>query len=231
MSPANGRPDAGEPHDVDLLAPWRATGRLGAEDTAALERMLAEDPSLARRLDVAMEERDDTVALNEALPAPSRASLDRLFERIEAHEASRAPRAAGVMRWLSSKLTALSPGTLAFGATAAALVIALQAGFLTRAYLGGGGAAYETASDGTTVVVAGTTALVAFQPTATSADVAKLLTEAKAEIVGGPKAGGVFVVRLSSKPMTGDEVAAAIKRLRDATAVVRFASPSENGAK
>ena len=213
----------GEPHAADLLAPWRATGRLDEADVAAIDRMLAEDPSLVDRLDVALDERDATVALNEALPAPSSAMRDRLFDRIEAHEAARAPKAAGLMRWLSAKLSAASPGTLAWGAAAAALVIALQAGLLTKAYLAGGEATYQTASDGNAAAT-GATALVAFQPAATAEQIAALLGDAKAEIVGGPKPGGVFVVRLSAEPLEGAALDAALKRFRD-DPLVRFVSP------
>lgn len=217
-----------EPMEIDLVAPWSATGKLSRDDAAALDRMLADDPDLAARLDFAEEERAETVALNEALPTPSRASLDRLFQRIEAHEAANAPMTAGLMNRLSSWIAALSPRTMGLAAGAAALVIALQAGLLTQAYFGGSsGTAYETASDGSTPAgVTGTVALVAFQPKAGAGDVAKLLAETKTEIVGGPKPGGVFLVRLSQKALSPQETDAALMRFRDAKALVRFASPS-----
>lgn len=243
--------DQSEPHAVDLLAPWSVVDRLDAEDAAALDRMLAEDPELARRLDIAADERDETVAANEALATPPRASLDRLFERIEADKAVRAPKTAGVMRWLSSKLSLASPGTLAWGATAAMLVIAVQAGLLTGAYLGGGETTYETASDNAAepppapaapapapsadrsvrsaarptlsrqrIVTA--TALVAFQPTATADQIAAALTDAKVEIIAGPKPGAVFVVRLLDGKLED-----AVKLLSERTGVVKFAAPGE----
>lgn len=216
----------GPEHEVDLLAPWAVTGRLDHDDAAALDRLLADDPDLARRLDFAAEERDETILLNEALPAPSNAARERLFAAIEAHEAARSPKTAGVMRWLSERLSSLSPRTLAWGATAAALVIAVQAGVLTGTLVGrGGGAAYETASDGAAPAgAAGPTGLVAFQPSATAADMERALREAGAEIVGGPKPGGVFVIRVTGAS-TPDELAPSLKRLRDASEVVKFAVP------
>lgn len=221
MSPSKNGRGVGEPHDFDLLAPWRATGRLDAADAAALERMLAEDPDLIARLDAARDERDATVELNEALPSPSAAARQDLFARIDEHEASRAPRASGVMRWLSERLTGMSPRTLAWGATAAALVIATQAGLLMVSGLRGGGeATYETASDEGGAETQAPTALVAFQPGATAEQIATLLREADAEIVGGPKPGGVFVVRLSRGPLD-----AALKRFRDSP-LVRLAAPT-----
>ncbi|MDR4307910.1 hypothetical protein IHQ68_14910 [Chelatococcus sambhunathii] len=213
------------PHEADLLAPWRAIDRLDAADAAALERMLADDPSLARRLEIAAEERDGTVALNEALPAPSRAAMDKLFAKIEAEEAARAPKTAGLMRWLSVKLSLASPSQLAFGATAAALVIALQAGLLAGAYLGTGEGTYETASAPsaeTPVARPGATVLVAFEPGATAQQIAAALTEAKVEIVAGPKPGGVFVAR-ALEGKTQDVVAA----LKAKKGVVKLATPGD----
>ena len=216
----------GPAHEVDLVAPWAAIERLDAEDVAALERLLADDPDLARRLDFAAEERDETIALNEALPAPSNAAREKLFAMIEAHEGRRAPTSAGVMRWLSEKIAALSPQTLAWGATAAALVIAVQAGVLTGTMLGSGGekASYETASDGSAQAPVGPTALVAFEPAASAADIEKALREAGAELVGGPKPGGVFVIRVAGAT-TPDELEPSLKRLRGAAGVVKFAAP------
>ncbi len=234
------------PHEADLLAPWSAIDRLDEADAAALERMLADDPALARRLEIAAEERDGTVALNEALPAPSRAAMESLFARIEADEQARAPKAAGVMRWLSSKLSLASPGQLAWGATAAAVVIALQAGLLTGAYLGTGGeGTYETASAPSAGAppapapaqqgelkrslapppaarARAATVLVAFEPAATAQQIAAVLTEAKVEIVAGPKPGGVFVARvLEGKP---EDVLAALKAK---SGVVKLATPGD----
>lgn len=216
------------PHEADLIAPWRAIDRLDAADAAALERMLADDPALARRLEIAADERDGTVALNEALPTPSRAAMDKLFAKIEAEEAARAPKTAGLMRWLSDKLSLASPSQLAWGATAAALVITLQAGLLAGAYLGTGGeGTYETASAPNADAPAaarsrGATVLVAFEPAATAQQIAAALTEARVEIVAGPKPGGVFVARaLEAKPQ---DVVAALKAKKG---VVKFVTPGD----
>ena len=241
MSPSDKLTDPGDHrHGADLLAPWSAIDRLDAADAAALERMLAEDPELARRLAFAAEERDETVALNEALPAPSRAGLDRLFERIEADERARAPKTAGLMRWLSGKLSLASPGQLAWGATAAAVVIALQAGLLAGAYLDPTGeGTYQTASAPEAappppaaspdaalrrslapppLARRAATILLAFEPSATAAEIAAALTEAKVEIVAGPKPGGVFVGRPTGLP------AEAIVALKAKSGIVKLAT-------
>ena len=214
-------------HEVDLLAPWAATDRLDDADMAALEKLIADEPELGRRLEFALEERDETIALNEALPTPSTAAREKLFAAIDAHEAKRAPKSLGVMRWFSERISSLSPQTLAGGATAAALVIFAQAGIIGASYLGGdgGGATYQTASDGSgSQAAAGPTALVSFQPTATSADIEAALREAGAEVIGGPKPGGVFVIRVAGAT-TPEELEPSLKRLRDHAQVVKFAAP------
>ncbi len=216
--------DDGGPREGDLLAPWRSVGKLDAKDSALFDRLMAEEPEMARRLEVAMEERDAVVALNEALPSPSAAARERLFARIEAEAGARRAARGGLGRWLSARLTGLAPSTLAWGAAAAAVVIAVQAGLLTNAYLGDG-PGYRTASDGLGAAATGQTALVAFAPAATADDIARLLGETGAEIVGGPKPGGVFLVRIAEKPLAGAELDAALKRLTDRPAIVRFAAP------
>ena len=218
-------PNGAEPRPADLLAPWKATDKLDAKDAALFERLMAEDAEIAHRLAAAVEERQATIDLNETLPAASAGAREALFARIEAYEARRARRSgAGLSRWLAARLTGLSPGALAWSATAAALVIALQAGLLTQAYLGAGDARYETASDGREAA-SGQTLLVGFQPSATARDIAALLAETGAEIVGVPKPSGVFVVRIAERPMPRPDLDAAVKRLQERSAVVRFVAP------
>lgn len=225
-SDGNGSDKTGAERDeFDLLAPWKTTERLDEDEAEIFDRLLADDPDLARRLDAAREEREATVDLNEALPTLSRAAMDKLFDRIETHEAERVGSPYGALHWILSKLTGLQPTTLALGAAAAALVIALQAGLLTQNYVAGGRGAYQTASDGTSIDDPGTTALVTFQPTATAEQIAAALRNAHAEIVAGPKPGGVFVVRLSDARLSSEQLEAALKPLRDARDVVKLVAP------
>ncbi|HEY0292569.1 MAG TPA: hypothetical protein VGC51_09560 [Hansschlegelia sp.] len=216
----NGR---AEPGEGDLLAPWRATDRLDAKDAALFERLMAEDSEIARRLAVACEARDAAIALHESLPTPSAAAREKLLARIDAHEAQRSTGSAwGAVRRFGERLAALSPNALAWGAAAAALLIAVEGGLLTKAYLGSGEARYETASDGRDAVGGGQHVLVAFTPTATAEAIASLLSETKAEIVAGPKPGGVFVLRIADRAMGKPELETAVERLKARSGVVRF---------
>lgn len=217
-----------DPTEGDLLAPWRAVDRLDAEDDAAFERLMREDPSLARRLDVAVEERDATVDLNETLPSPSAAVREALFARIEAEQAMGAP-GKDFGRWLATKFAGLSPSTLGWAAATAALVIAMQAGLLVTGALKDAPGGHVVASGGGGLTAAGQRALIAFAPAATAEQIAALLRDAHAEIVGGPKPGGVFVIRLADQPMAEAELGAALDALRKQTGVVRFAVPEQAG--
>ncbi len=73
----------------------------------------------------------------------------------------------------------------------------------------------------------GQRALVGFAPGATLEDIARLMSEAGAEIVGGPKPGGVFIVRIADRPLDKPELDAALKRLQRGGSPVRFAVPEQ----
>lgn len=219
-------PSGDSPSEGDLLAPWRAVGKLDDHDAAAFDRMLADDPDLKRGLDAAEEEREATIALNEALPACSAAARDALFARIDADAASRLKPASGVARWFGERLAALSPGALAWGAAAAVLLIAVQGGFIARGLIAGGEGTYETASDGREIASEGQRLMLAFTPTATAAEIAALLSENGAEIVAGPKPGGVFVVRIANHALEKTALDEAVARLKARSGLVRLVVPT-----
>ncbi|HYY84030.1 MAG TPA: hypothetical protein VE686_05960, partial [Beijerinckiaceae bacterium] len=83
------RNDQRTPDDLEALLPWHAVGRLGEDDARRVDEALARDPELARRYALVAEERRETIAVNEALGAPSPRTRDRLFERIEAASPAR----------------------------------------------------------------------------------------------------------------------------------------------
>ena len=61
---------------------------------------------------------------------------------------------------------------------------------------------------------AGTQIMVRFAPTATAADMANALADIKGEIVGGPKPGGMFEVRISKEKLPDAERDAIIAKLK-----------------
>lgn len=215
--------DERAPDEIDLLLPWHAVERLSPEEAERVEAALAREPARRRHLAVVREEQAETVALNRDLGAPSRAAREALFARIEA-EGRRARPAAGLAQRIGAWFAERAPVTLAWSAAAAALIIALQAGLLVAAYRAQAPTGYETAS-GPEIAPppGGRFVLVAFAPTANAARIEAVLREAGAVIVDGPRAGGLYRLRLAAE--TQEEASAAIDRLRTATGVVGLVAP------
>lgn len=210
----------------DLLLPWHATGRVDNAARARIEAALDRDPEIARRLDLIRDERDATVASNEALGAPSMRVRDDLFARIDADLAARD---RGPSRWLQrlgAALASLSPAALAGAALAACALILLQAGLLTGTWLAAPGASYETASHGDGGTAAGGTfILVAFAPTATAAQIAAALAEGGMTVVDGPRAGEIYRIRVHAGADGDRSLGAALDRLRAKPGLVVLAVP------
>ena len=70
----NGTPN----QDLAELAPFYVAGTLAPDEKARFEAALAQDPELASNVAAARAERDEILALNEALPAPSAQAFDAL---------------------------------------------------------------------------------------------------------------------------------------------------------
>ena len=122
-----------EPDDIETLLPWHAAGTLQPRDAQRVEDALARDPELAKRYALVREELGETIRLNESLGAPSTRAMEALFKKIDA-EPARRPRVSLNLRDAASEFFAsLSPRTLAWSATGAAIAILLQAGLAGRA--------------------------------------------------------------------------------------------------
>jgi anti-sigma-K factor RskA len=219
-----------EREEIEALLPWHAAGTLSRREAQKVEQALANDAELAIQYETVRQDLVETIGLNESLGAPSARAMQRLMADIEA-DASTAHRVRSSFNfgeWLSEKLSSFSPRTLAWSATAAALAIVLQAGLLAGMFVSErqGEAGFEVASVKTDSIKAGTDALISFAPTATAADITKLLRTYKMEIVEGPR-GEMYTVRLAMTGMPKEELAKLIKQLQDEKAV-RFVGPKPN---
>jgi hypothetical protein len=214
--------------EIETLLPWFVTGKLDAADRQRVERYLRDHPDMQRQVVLAREESAETIAGAESLGAPSRASFDKLMAQVAAE-----PRRAGVLEAVSPYferiadwITSLSRPQIGAMAAAAALVVAVQAASLV--YLATGSSpshTYETASGGGDAKAdQGTFALVSFRPTATAAEVTAALAELNVQIVAGPKAGGIWRVRLSPEALAQDQAEARLAALRAKATVVGFVS-------
>ena len=210
------------PEDVELLLPWHAAGTLSRRDAARVEQALANDNELAARYEMVREELGEAIRLNESLGAPSARAMQNLFAKIDA-EPARKPRASfNIGAWLTDFVTGFQPRTLAYGATAAALAIVLQAGILAGVFVKEGGVGFTSCVADDERATAPYVA-VRFNPQASAADITKFLADNKATIVGGPTAGGMFKLRVSDNSLSEAELSAVVKTMT-ANPVVGFAA-------
>jgi hypothetical protein len=227
------RNKAPEREDIEALLPWHAAGTLSRRDAERVEQALVQDAELARRFELVREEMAETIHLNETLGAPSARAAQKLFAAIEAEgpvKKSR-PFSFQLSDWLSGLIEQVSPRTLAWSAAAAGVAIVLQAGLLAGLALsqrGATGGTYETASFGqSTASAAGAFALVRFNPTATAADITRFFDAHKASVVEGPRAGGIYRVRVAATSMSKDELAKRVAQLGEDKNVVAFIAPAQ----
>ncbi len=219
--------EAPEREEIEALLPWHAAGTLSRRDAQRVEEALARDPELARRYALVREELGETIHLNETLGAPSARALENLFAKIDAEPERRPAPSLNLGSRIGSFLASLSPRTLAWSATAAALAIVLQAGFLADIMLKETKTtSYETASAPSTDPGVGAFTLIRFAPQATSDDINKFLEANKLSIAAGPMAGGLYKVRVAVTGIPKGELANVVKKLQQ-DKVVGFIAAAE----
>jgi hypothetical protein len=218
---------ANERSDIENLLPWHAAGTLTRRDTQRVEAALANDPELARRYELVREELAQTIHLNETLGAPSARAMQALFAKIDAEPARRPTVSSHLGAGIAEFFANLSPRTLAWSASAAALAILLQAALITGIMLkekSPGG--YETASAPTSVAGEGAYVLIRFQPQADAADITQFLETNKLSIAGGPSAGGLYRVRIAATKLPKPDLSRRVKTLQD-NKIVGFIAMTE----
>ncbi|VIO70966.1 hypothetical protein [Bradyrhizobium ivorense] len=230
-----------EPGDIEMLLPWHAAGTLNARDARRVEDALARDPELARQYAVIREEYAETIRLNESLGAPSARAMQKLFAAIDAEPERKPSASARISSSVSEFFAKLSPRTLAWSASAGAIVVLLQAGVIGAVLMQmqNQPAPIKTASiqfddraaapnapitrdlRAAPATAAPTRLLLRFTPDARVADITALLDNYQATIDGAK--GGVFRVQFGNRTMSKDEVAATIARLQKEK-IVNFAA-------
>lgn len=212
--------------EIEELLPWHAAGTLSRRDAQRVEDALAADPELARRYALVRDELGETIHLNETLGAPSARALEKLLAGIDAEPARRPAASFDLTRRISEFFASLSPRTLAWTATAAAVAILLQAGLLADVMLKDSNKGYETASAPSTNPGAGAFTLIRFAPQASSDDITKFLEANKFSIAAGPMAGGLYKVRVAVTGIPKGELARLVKKLQE-DKVVDFIATAE----
>jgi anti-sigma factor RsiW len=201
--------------DIEELLPWHAAGTLSLREAETVEAALASDPELARRYEQVREELAQTVTLNESLGAPSVRAMDALFAKIDAEPARRPAMSFDLGARLREFFASLSPRTLAYAGTAAAVAIVLQAavigGFVIKDQGAGG---YQTASSHQTIADDASYAVIQFKPAASAGDITKFLETNKLTIADGPSAGGLYRVRVAGNKLSKADLTQKIKTLQ-----------------
>ena len=215
---------------VESLLPWYAAGKLAPEELLRVEEALAKVPELRRRYDLILEERAAVAALNEGLGAPSPRAREKLIARLESAVAETPKRLNfGLGNWLAGRFPAWQPRSLALAGMAAALVAMIEAGVLATLFLRAPrqGTIYETASVSSKAPGQECAfLLIAIAPEATAAQILHFLETYKASFVDGPRAGGIFRIRVCDKSLTANELSAIVASMRNESSIVRFVAPT-----
>lgn len=210
-----------EREEIELLLPWYVTGRLDEGDRARVEAALGTDLELRQQLDIVRAEMAETVAVNEALGGPAPGSVDRIMARVAKEAHGRSQALGGWIDWINEVFSAPAPLTVRWAAVAALAVILVQSAAIGTMLLTPPGSTYGTAGGGGTRD--GSFAIVRFKTDSPVGRVAEVMTELGMTIEDGPKAGGLFVVRIGAAGLSESERAQRLESLRARGEVVDLA--------
>jgi len=209
--------------EIEKLLPWYVMGTLVSADEAKVESYLARHPDLSRQLDLIRSEREQSVRANEALGSPSPAMLRHLLASLPARARRTRP-----VPGLAGFLDLFRPATAGarWAAIALGLVVLGEAAAITMLVVHDRTRTYQVASgppQGEGVV-----ALIEFSDTATAPAMARLLAEFDANIVDGPKPGGVYKIRIRTLDTSQSAQSALFAKLAERRDVIRFVVPSSD---
>ena len=105
----------------------------------------------------------------------------------------------------------------------------MQAGLLVGMFVHERGATYQTASfeqAAANATTQGSFALVRFNPEASASDITKFFDVYKASLVEGPRAGGVYRIRVAAATLPKDELSKIVARMGEDKGVVAFIVPA-----
>ena len=214
--------EAPERQEIEALLPWHAAGTLSRRDRERVERAIASDSELARRLTLVREELQETIHLNESLGVPSSRAMEKLFAAIEAEGApAPARRSFDLVGRVSEFLSGFAPRTIAYAAAAATVAFFLQSAMLTAALMKDHSDMPTTPQLANAEKTSNVHAVIRFAPQATSSAINSFLNAHGAEVVGGPGRNGSFDIRFTGEP-SSDEIVKSVQRMQSETMVVEF---------
>lgn len=204
-----------EPDEIETLLPWHAAGTLSPREAKRVDDALARDPELAKRYALVREELGEAIRANESLGAPSTRAMDTLFKKIDAEPVRRPRVSLHLAQRFSAFLDSLSPRTLAWSATAAAVALLLQAGIIGGVLLNerAGPSGYQTASAPASQADA-SFIMARFSAQASSTEITAFLEANSLQMVGGPSPGGLYRLRVAGTKLPKEELAARVRQLQ-----------------
>jgi len=221
-----------ERDDLETLLPWHAAGTLNRRDAERVEKALANDRELMRHFNLAREELNETIHLNETLGAPSARAMEKLFAAIDAEPVRKPKVSFDLAGRLAGFISSFSPRTRAPAGAVGALAIVLQAGVITTGLIkheAGTEVASKTVSQpdlglASADVSDGTLAAIRFAPKAQADQITAFLTANQASMIDGPVVGGMYTIRLRE---TGKAKEDHIKLMAQQTAIVELIAPKQ----
>ena len=213
---------------IEDLLPWYAADTLSRKSSERVERALASDPELVRRLDLVRDEFAETILLNETLGAPSKRAMEKLFSAIDAEPVRRKSASLDIpVGRIAGLFAGFAPRTLAYAVAAAAVLVVLQAAVIGATLVKNQGG-FFVASAPEAPTQQGSFAMVRFKSQATADEITKFLSDNKAAIVDGPHpeaTAGLYKVRVSDTKLSPDELAKVVREMQK-DKVVSLALPS-----
>ncbi|MEP3275935.1 MAG: hypothetical protein ABJN26_20610 [Stappiaceae bacterium] len=212
--------------EAELLLPFYVNGTLEVEVREEFEAVLAKNDELRIQLELAQEDREFVTAENEAITIPSPAKFNQLLGE---NTGSRPRANPSVVTRILTWWEGLPPIASAGVAVAALVLVLLQASIIAGGLLNqptGNGFRTASGEDKPSVTQnAGAFAgvVVRFADSATAARISDLMTRIDAEIVSGPRAGGLYHVKLNKPFETAEEFDTFIKELNTNSTIILFA--------
>ena len=209
---------------IEQLLPWYVTGKLEASERAEVENALKRFPELRVQLDLIRAEMAGTVELNEAIAMPRADATERFMELVQKDKQRLAPAKPapfkGLLEWLALQLA----GPPRWAVAAAVLAIVVQATLIGGLVIERQGSGFHPAGGGETRSE-GTLVLARFSDSVTLAVLAERLAALDIAIVNGPKAGGLFTLRIGPDGMPVSERDKKIAALKSNADFVLFMGP------
>jgi anti-sigma factor RsiW len=214
-----------EREEIEMLLPWYVTGKLSATDQARVDDWLKREPSLARQLDLIRDEQHQTLRSHDSVALPSGLSVAQTLAKLPAPRPTVGQWVQRITEATRDMFAAPLANGARWAAVAAVTVIISQAAALGWMTTAPTTAPFQTASGGTTAGDDGSYALIRFADTATAKDIAATLTTLNMSIADGPRAGGIFRIRIGAKSATQQQRLERITALRDLSTLIVFAAP------